>query len=366
MICVGLRYAGRLSMNRSSVQLWSKFRRFPTLMTFAAVGALSLGLTQAADATTPVPKIIEVAPLAAGGGGFYGWHETAFTGVRFNGGASSSASDYEVTLADQTLTTAKVPPVTAVESNGSAFEARFDLTTMQDGHTYVIRVVEYPHTSHRVTSAPYSWTLHNVQHPSAMAWVQRNTLVTPDMICVGKLVTMTQNGTWGSTTVEEHVWASPSSTNPDAAADNNPSGSNFIVGKPDQIVRQMTWTVPVASAGRWIWIIFHGFNPNDLSKIEYQYVWTPARAVVCHVPIWGTVTGTPRVGRTVTLGAPRVPGGSRTTYRWRIGSKFVTSTSRSYRFLQSQLGKTVSVDVDVFEPGNQHYLKVYRVGSVSR
>lgn len=223
------------------------------------------------------------------------------------GGADPTSLTYRTTLQDQ----AGGDPVTF-----DGFLTEQELGTVQPGHTYTVSVSA---TNGVFTSAPVTATLSPaalVGHPSAVSVTGR--------AAVGTRLAVGSTGSWASGTTLAYAWRTDTGV--------VVARTSTYVPTPGALGRRLRVEVTGTKAG---------FAPATVtSALSAKVV---AGTLVAPVP---AVTGTAKVGRTLTAVTGAWSAGTRLTYRWTANGAVVRGASaRTFKPTRAQAGKQVRVVV---------------------
>lgn len=223
------------------------------------------------------------------------------------GGASTDSLTYRITLQDQ----AGGDPLVA-----EGFLTEQEVDGILPGHTYTLSVTA---TNGVFASVPATTTItapNPVAHPSAVAVSGRT--------AVGTKLTAKATGAWAAGTTLSYEWRTDTGAVVSRASSYTPAAS--AVGR----------RVRVAVTGTKA-----GFaSATVTSALSAKIV---AGTLVAPVPV---VTGTPKVGRTLTATAGTWTSGTRLTYRWTADGRTIAgATARTFKPTRAQVGKQLRVVV---------------------
>lgn len=256
------------------------------------------------------------------------WDETTlsatWTAPASAGGASPDSLSYRLSLSDD----AGGEAITA-----ESFLTDHEFTNLLPGHTYTLSVTA---TNGAFTGAA-----------ATTSWTAPSTMATPSAVAVsGKLavasrLSVTTTGTWPEGTALTYEWR---------------NNAGAVLGRSATLVvsaTQVTRRIRVYVTGT-----LAGFTPATVMS-AYSAQVAPG-TLVAPTP---KVTGTAKVGRTLTA----VPGtwttGTRLTYRWTADGKAISgATARTYKPTRAVVGKRIRVVVTGTKTG---YRTVVKTSGVS-
>lgn len=231
----------------------------------------------------------------------------SWTAAAGTGGATEDSVTYRVSLQDQ----AGGEPVTT-----ETFLTDTEFGDLLPGHTYTLSVAT---TNGAFTSAPATttWTAPTaVAAPSAVA--------VSGSLSVGSRLSVRTTGTWPADTTLSYEWR---------------NNAGQLLG------RSSTLTISAAQAGRRIRVAVTGEMDGAVpATVTSAYSTTVALGTLAsRVP---AISGTAKVGRTLSVTPGAWTTGTRFTYRWTANGRTIRgATARTYRPTRAVAGKRIRVVV---------------------
>jgi hypothetical protein len=232
----------------------------------------------------------------------------SWTAPASTGGANAYSLTYRLSLQDQ----AGGEPITVDDVFGTDHE----FTGLVAGRTYSVSVT--------ATNGAFTGTAASTTYTAPAALAVPSAVAVSGKVAVGSRLSVATTGTWPTGTVLAYEWR---------------NGAGSVLG------RSSTLTLSPAQVGRRVRVAvtgtLPGFAPGTVTSLESAQV--ALGTLVSRTP---KVTGTAKVGRTLTAVPGSWTSGTRLTYRWTADGKTIArATARTFKPTKAVRGKRIRVVV---------------------